>query len=78
MKLRSIFYVLRENFRFILNDTSGEFKFIVNGCEINATFSKEYNYDLLPRLKEILVDNPHIRHEHPADSKIEKIIKEAV
>ena len=78
MKLRSVFYILREKFRFILNDTSGEFKFVVNGCEINATFSKEYNYDLLPRLKEILIDNPHIRHERPADSKIEKNIKEAV
>ena len=63
---------------FLLKDTRGELRFTVNGCEINATFSKEHNYDLLPRLKEILVDNPHIRHERPADSKIKENIKEAV
>lgn len=78
MKLRSIFYVLREKFRFILNDTSGTFVFNVDGHEITATFAEERNDELLPRLREILLGYPHIRHDTPSDSKIEKNIKEAV
>ena len=67
-----------KKFCFLLNDTHGEFVFNINGCEITATFSKEYNYDLLPRLKEILIDNPHIRHKYTSNDKIEKRTKEAV
>ena len=78
MKLRSIFYVLRENFRFILNDTSGSFVFNVDGHEITATFTEKYNDELMPRLREILLGYPHIRHDSPSDSTIEKSIKEAV
>ncbi len=78
MQLRSIFYVLRVNFRFILNDTSGSLVFNVDGHEITATFTEKRNNDLVPRLREILLGYPHIRHDSPSDSTIEKSIKEAV
>lgn len=78
MKIYSVFKKIYENFRFILNDTSGSFVFNVDGHEIIATFTEERNDKLLPRLREILLGYPHIRHDSPSDSTIEKSIKEAV
>ena len=78
MKIYSAFKKIYENFRFILNDTSGSFVFNVDGHEITATFTEKRNDDLVPRLREILLGYPHIRHDTPSDSKIEKNIKEAV
>ena len=78
MKIYSVFKKIYENFRFILNDTSGSFVFNVDGHEITATFTEKRNDDLVPRLREILLGYPHIRHDTPSDSKIEKNIKEAV
>ena len=78
MKIYSVFKKIYENFRFILNDTSGSFVFNVDGHEITATFTEKRNDDLVPRLREILLGYPHIRHDTPSDSKIKKNIKEAV
>ena len=71
MKIYSAFKKIYENFRFILNDTSGSFVFNVDGHEITATFTEQRNDDLVPRLKEILVGTPVIR-ETPAENSNKK------
>ena len=76
--LKAVFCEIMKRCSVLLSDIHGEYTFKVDGCEITATFSEEYNYDLLPRLKEILIENPHIRHEPTTDSRIKKNIKEAV
>lgn len=40
---------------YIITDKSGEYKFIVKGHEISATFTDKPNKEILPRLKEILL-----------------------
>ena len=78
MRITLFFRRLWKEFCFILNDTSGTFVFNVDGHEITATFTEKRNDDLVPRLREILLGYPHIRHDSPSDSTIEKNIKEAV
>ena len=78
MKKYSMFKKIWKRICFLLKDTRGEIVFHVDGHEIIATFTEKYNDELMPRLREILLGYPHIRHDSPSDSTIEKNIKEAV
>lgn len=61
-----------------LCDIRAEYTFKVNGYEVTATFTERPNRDLLPRLREILLGDSHIRQSSPAPCKMEKKQKEAV
>lgn len=78
MRITLFFRRLWKEFRFIINDTSGTFVFNVDGHEITATFTEKRNDDLVPRLREILLGYPHIRHDTPSDGKIKEKNKETV
>lgn len=71
MKLCKIIYAF-------LCDIRAEYTFTVEGYEVTATFTERPNRDLLPRLREILLGDSHIRQTAPAPCKIEKKQKEAV
>ena len=61
-----------------LCDIRAEYTFKVKGHEITATFTERPNCDLVPRLREILLGDSHIRQDSPAPCKMEKKPKEAV
>ena len=65
-------------FRWLCNDTRGEFRFTVKGHDVVATFSDKPNKEILTRLKEILLGDSHIRQSDAPDIKLKKNIKEAV
>ena len=65
-------------FRWLCNDTRGEFRFTVKGHEVVATFSEKPNKEILTRIKEILLGDSHIRQSDAPDIKLMKNIKEAV
>ncbi len=65
-------------FRWLCTDTRGEFRFTVKGHEVVATFSDKPDKDILNRMKEILLEDSHIRQTDTADIKLKKNIKEAV
>ncbi len=46
--------------------------------EVVATFAEKPNNDILPRLREILLGDSHIRQSDTPDIKLKKNIKEAV
>ena len=61
-----------------LFDIRAEYTFKVKGYEVTATFTDCPNRDLLPRLREILLGDSHIRQTSHAPCKMEKKRKEAV
>ena len=61
-----------------LLETRAEYTFKVKGYEITATFAEKHNSDIMPRLREILLGDLHIRQTAPAPCKMEKKQKEAV
>lgn len=61
-----------------LCDISAEYTFTVKGYEVTATFAEHPNRDLLPRLREILLGDSHIRQESASKGTIQKKSKEAV
>ena len=61
-----------------LCDVRAEYTFKVKGYEVTATFTEHPNRDLLPRLREILLGDSHIRQESTSKCTIQKKSKEAV
>ena len=61
-----------------LLETRAEYTFKVKGYEITATFAEKHNSDIMPRLREILLGDSHIRQTSPAPCKMGKKQKEAV
>lgn len=61
-----------------LCDKRAEYRLKVKGHEVTATFTEKPNPDILPRLREILLGDSHIRQVSPAPYKMEKTKKEAV
>ena len=61
-----------------LCDIRAEYTFKVKGYTVTATFTEKPNPDILPRLREILLGDSHIRQVSPAPYKMEKKPKEAV
>lgn len=61
-----------------LCDIRAEYMFKVNGYVVTATFTERPNRDLLPRLREILLGDSHIRQESTSKCTIQKKSKEAV
>lgn len=55
MNIKIYLKSILERCKYLLNDTTAEFRFEVDGHEIIANFSEKRNDDLVPRLKEILV-----------------------
>lgn len=65
-------------FRWLCNDTRGEFRFTVKGHEVVATFSEKPDKEIFSRMKEILLGDSHIRQSDEPDIKLKENIKEAV
>ena len=61
-----------------LCDIHAEYTFKVKEYTVTATFTEKPNPDILPRLREILLGDSHIRQVSPAPCKMEKKPKEAV
>ena len=61
-----------------MTDTHGECVLNVKGIEVIATFAEKPNTDILPRLREILLGDSHIRQTDTSDIKLKENIKEAV
>ncbi len=70
--------ILKAYIRYLDNDIRGEYTFEVKGHEVIATFTEKPNNDILPRLREILLGDSHIRQSDTPDIKLKKNIKEAV
>ena len=70
--------ILKAYIRYIDEDIRGEYCFKVKGHEVVATFAEKPNTDILPRLREILLGDLHIRQSDTPDIKLKKNIKEAV
>ena len=70
--------ILKAYIRYLDDDIRGEYSFKVKGHEVTAIFSKKPNNDILPRLREILLGDSHIRQSDAPDIKLKKNIKEAV
>ena len=70
--------ILKAYIRYLDKDIRGEYSFKVKGHEIVATFAEKPNNDILPRLREILLGDSHIRQSDAPDIKLKKNIKEAV
>ena len=70
--------ILKAYIRYLDEDIRGEYCFKVKGHEVVATFTEKPNTDILPRLREILLGDSHIRQTDSADIKLKKNIKEAV
>ncbi len=69
---------LKAYIRYLDEDIRGEYSFKVKGHEVVATFTEKPNNDILPRLREILLGDSHIRQCDAPDIKLKKNIKEAV
>ena len=61
-----------------LCDIRAEYTFKVKDYEVTASFAEHPNRDLLPRLREILLGDSHIRQESVSKCTIQKKSKEAV
>ena len=70
--------ILKACIRYLDDDIRGEYSFKVKGHEVVATFAEKPNNDILPRLREILLGDSHIRQSDTPDIKLMKNIKEAV
>ena len=70
--------ILKAYIRYLDEDIRGEYCFKVKGHEVVATFTEQPNTDILPRLREILLGDSHIRQSDTPDIKLKKNIKEAV
>ena len=70
--------VLKAYIRYLDDDIRGEYSFKIKGHEITATFAEKPNTDILPRLREILLGDSHIRQSDAPDIKLKENIKEAV
>lgn len=70
--------ILKAFIRYLDDDIRGEYSFKVKGYEVVATFAEKPNYDILPRIREILLGDSHIRQSDAPDIKLKKNIKEAV
>ena len=70
--------ILKAYIRYLDDDIRGEYSFKVKGREVVATFAEKPNTDILPRLREILLGDSHIRQSDTPDIKLKKNIKEAV
>lgn len=70
--------ILKAFIRYLDDDIRGEYSFKVKGHEVVATFAEKPNYDILPRIREILLGDSHIRQSDAPDIKLKKNIKEAV
>ena len=70
--------ILKAYIRYLDKDIRGEYVFNVKGHEVVATFAEKPNTDILPRLREILLGDSHIRQSDAPDIKLKKNIKEAV
>ena len=70
--------ILKAYIRYLDDDIRGEYSFMVKGHEVVATFIEKPNTDILPRLREILLGDSHIRQSDAPDIKLKKNIKEAV
>ncbi|MBQ2847004.1 MAG: hypothetical protein IJE74_01975 [Clostridia bacterium] len=70
--------ILKAYIRYLGEDIRGEYSFKVKGHEVVATFSEKPNNDILPRLREILLGDSHIRQSDTPDINLKKNIKEAV
>ena len=65
-------------FQWLSTDNRGEYRFIVKGHEVVATFSEKPDKEILTRLKEILLGDSHLRQCDAPDIKLKANIKEAV
>ena len=70
--------ILKAYIRYLDDDIRGEYSFKVKGREVVATFAEKPNNDILPRIREILLGDSHIRHSDTPDIKLKENIKEAV
>ncbi len=70
--------ILKAYIRYLIDDIRGEYSFKVKGHEVVATFAEKRNNDILPRIREILLGDSHIRQSDAPDIKLKKNIKEAV
>ena len=70
--------ILKAYIRYLDDDIRGEYSFKVKDHEVVATFAEKPNNDILPRLREILLGDSHIRQSDAPDIKLKKNIKEAV
>ena len=70
--------ILKAYIRYLDDDIRGEYSFKVKSHEVVATFAEKPNTDILPRLREILLGDSHIRQSDAPDIKLKKNIKEAV
>lgn len=70
--------LLKSKLIYVLKDLRGEYRFSVKGYEIIATFTEEPNTEILPRIKEILLGDSHIRQNGTPNIRIKAKIKEAV
>ena len=70
--------ILKAYIRYLDDDIRGEYSFMVKGHEVVATFIEKPNTDILPRLREILLGDSHIRQSDAPDIKLKENIKEAV
>ena len=70
--------ILKAYIRYLDDDIRGEYCFKVKGHEVVATFAEKPNNDILPRLREILLGDSHIRQSDTPDIKLKKNVKEAV
>ena len=70
--------ILKAYIRYLNDDIRGEYTFNIKGHEVVATFAEKPNNDILPRIREILLGDSHIRQSDAPDIKLKKNIKEAV
>ena len=70
--------ILKAYIRYLDDDIRGEYSFKFKGHEVVATFAEKPNNDILPRLREILLGDSHIRQSDAPDIKLKENIKEAV
>ncbi len=70
--------ILKAYIHYLNDDIRGEYSFKVKGHEVVATFAEKRNNDILPRIREILLGDSHIRQSDAPDIKLKKNIKEAV
>lgn len=70
--------ILKAYIRHLNDDIRGEYCFKVKGHEVVATFAEKPNNDILPRLREILLGDSHIRQSDTPDIRLKKNVKEAV
>ncbi len=73
-----MFELIKMKIKSVIDDIRGEYRFSVKDYEIIATFAEKPNAEILPRIKEILLGDSHIRQSGTPNIKIKPKIKEAV